>query len=385
MISDRWYSQWRIQNNISHSCFQSPYYSINGFNSSCKALVNLGIIFNDALSTRTIMGFIIPQTMEGWNIEVLRNILEIPDVEKESFDFKNNKVLEKSYRLEDHICAFANTYGGYIVIGVGEQKISENSKKFTLDGFDNGSQQEMLRKITQKIWLIEPMPLYEMTTIESQGKYQIILHIKSETHKRPFFAKNKSYIRIGSSTLPANRNVVLSMVNYNLIAHEDRKRHTEYIAGIFRQLTNLSIVKNNQNYSLAVLRDSFRLNPMFEKDILIIEEHTDIGKLSDLDKIYHLDLAISHLKCEEYHNKFKIFNEIKIVLDKININDKPIENLDFNDITNYPRHIVDYFKHNYKVGFKLYMLVLKFREEIFHTIRDLFAGDLLRGFCKIGY
>jgi hypothetical protein len=31
------------------------------------------------------------------------------------------------------------------------------------------------------------------------------------------------------------------------------------------------------------------------------------------------------------------------------------------------------------------MLVLKFREEIFHTIRDLFAGDMLRGFCKIGY
>jgi hypothetical protein len=331
------------------------------------------------------MDFIIPQTMDGWNIQALKNILEIPDVEKESFDFKNNKVLEKNYRLEDHICAFANTYGGYIVIGVGEEKINENSKKFTLDGFANGSQHEMLIKITQKIWLIEPTPLYEMTTIESQGKYQIILHIKLETYKRPFFAKNKSYIRIGSSTLPANRNVVLSMVNYNLIPHEDRKRHTEYIAGIFKQLTNLSIVKNNQNYSLVVLDDSFGLNPIFEKDILIIEELADLGKLSDLNKIYHLDLAISHLKCEEYQNKFKIFNDIKIVLDKININDKPIENFDFNDISNYPRHIVDYFKHNYKVGFKLYMLVLRFREEIYHTIRDLFAGDMLRGFCRFGY
>ncbi len=331
------------------------------------------------------MDFIIPQTMDGWDIEALRNILEFPDVEKESFDFKNNKVLEKNYRLEDHICAFANTYGGYIVIGVGEEKINENSKKFKLDGFDIGSQHEMLRKITQKIWLIEPIPLYEMTTIESQGKYQIILHIKLETHKRPFFAKNNSYIRIGSSTLPANRNVILSMVNYNSIAHEDRKRHTEYIADIFKRLTNLSIVKNNQNYKLVVLGESLGLNPMFEKDILITGENPDFGKFLDMNKTYHLDLAISHLKCEEYHNKFKIFNEINIVLDKININDKPIENLDFNNITNYPRHIVDYFKHNYKVGFKLYMLVLKFREEVYNTIRDLFAGDMLRGFCKIGY
>ncbi|MBA3283954.1 MAG: hypothetical protein H0U27_02685, partial [Nitrosopumilus sp.] len=156
-----------------------------------------------------------------------------------------------------------------------------------MDGFDNGSQHEMLRKVAQKIWLIEPIPLYEMTTIESQGKYQIILHIKSETYKRPFFAKNKSYIRIGSSTLPANRNVVLSMANYNLIAHEDRKKHTEYIVGIFKQLTNLSIAKTNQNYSLVALGDSFRLNPMFEKDMRINEERTSFGKILDLNKIYH--------------------------------------------------------------------------------------------------
>ncbi len=28
------------------------------------------------------MAFIIPQAMDGWDIEVLKNILEIPDVEK---------------------------------------------------------------------------------------------------------------------------------------------------------------------------------------------------------------------------------------------------------------------------------------------------------------
>ncbi len=45
------------------------------------------------------MAFIIPQAMDGWDIEVLKNILEIPDVEKESFDFKNNTVLEKTIVL----------------------------------------------------------------------------------------------------------------------------------------------------------------------------------------------------------------------------------------------------------------------------------------------
>ncbi len=258
------------------------------------------MIFNDALFTKTIIDFNIPQTMDGWNIEVLKNTLEIPDIEKESFDFKNNKVLQKNYRLEDHICAFANTYSGYIVIGIEEEKTNENRKKFTLDGFDNGSRIEMLRKIAQKIWLVEPVPLYEITTVDT-GKYHIILHIKLETYKRPFFAKNNSYIRICSSTLPSNRNVILSMANYNSISHKDRKRHTEYVVGIFRQLTNLTIAINNQNYFMGTLKDYFRLNLMFEKDILIIDEHPNIDKISDLDKIYHLDLAISHLNCEEYY------------------------------------------------------------------------------------
>lgn len=297
--------------------------------------------------------------MDGWNIETLKKIIEIPDIEKESFDFKNNKVLDKDYRLEDHICAFANTYGGHIVIGIGEEKANGNNKKFTLNGFENGSQDEMLSKIAQKIWLIEPTPRYETTTIESEGKYYIVLHIRSELYKRPFFSEYKSYIRIGSSTFPANRNVILSMVNYNFISHEDRKKHTEYIVGIFKQLTNLSIINNNQHYFLGVLVDPFKLSPLIEKDILLIDVHPDIEKISDLNKIDHLDLAISHLKCEEYFNKFKIFGEIKIVLDKINVGDKTIENHDINGIPNYPTHIVDYFKHNYKIGFKLYYASVK--------------------------
>jgi len=347
--------------------------------------ISLGQIFNNKSFTKTIMDFIIPQTMDGWNVEALRKILEIPDVEKESFDFKNTKVLDKDYRLEDHVCAFANTYGGHIVIGVEEKKTNENHKKFSLNGFDNGTQDEVLSKITQKIWLIEPTPRYETTTIESKGKYYIVLHIKLELYKRPFFSKYKSYIRIGSSTFPANRSIVLSMVNYNLVSHEDRKKHTEYIVGILKQLTNLSIIRNNQRYFLGIFGDQFKSSPLSEKDILVTDENPNFEKASDLNKIYHLDFAISHLKCEEYYNKFKIFGEIKVALNKININDKPIENFDFNDTINYPPHIVDYFKHNYKIGFKLYMLVLKFREEIYHIIKDIFAGDMLRGFCKIGY
>ncbi len=328
---------------------------------------------------------LIPQNMDEWTMEILQNILEIPNIEKESFDFKNNRVLDKDYRLEDHICAFANTYGGHIVIGIEEKKINGNYPRFILNGFNDGSQDDMLRKINQKIWLIEPLPHYEVKTIGSQNRYYIILFIKSEPYKRPFFTKNKAYIRIGSSTIPANRNIILSMVNHNLIPQDNRKKHTRYIFDIFRQLTNLSLVSNNEQYHLGLLNGASKLNNEFEKNILLVYKPLEYNSTFDLNKIYHLDLAISHLKCEEYLHKFKIFEDINHTLNKINVNDAANEGLDLHKSANYPTFIVDYFKHNYKIGYKLYMLVLRFREEIYYLIKDLQAGDMLRGFCKIGY
>lgn len=328
---------------------------------------------------------LIPQTMSEWNFETLQRTLEIPDIEEERFDFKSNKALDKDYRLEDHICAFANTYGGHIVIGVSEKRMNKNYKKFILDGFDDGSQDENLKRIAQKIWLIEPLPSYEVTTIESQGKYYIVLYIKQELHKRPFFVRNNCYVRMGSSTIPANRNIMLSLMNYNIVTHEDRRKHTEYIVNIYRQLTNLSVIRINQQYLLAIHENSMTLNSRFENNIMTIGGAVDLDKITQLHGIYHLDLAIAHLKCEEYHKKYRIFEQIKSVLEHINTNPDILNEETSSHIPAYPVHIVDYFKHNYKTGYKLYMLILRFREEIYHLIRDVSAGDTLRGFCKIGY
>lgn len=322
--------------------------------------------------------------MSEWNFETLQRTLEIPDIEKEMFDFKSSKALDKEYRLEDHICAFANTYGGHIVIGVSEKRINKNYKKFILDGFDDGSQDGNLKRIAQKILLIEPLPSYEITTVEFQGKYYIVLYIKQELHKRPFFARNNCYVRMDSSTIPANRNIMLSLINYNMIPHEDRRKHTEYIANIYRQLTNLSVIRINQQYLLAIHENSMTVNSRFENNIMTIGRAADLDSITQLHSIYHLDLAIAHLKCEEYRKKYKIFEQIKPVLEHINTNPDTLNEETSSHIPDYPEHIVDY-KHNYKAGYKLYMLILRFREEIYHLIKDVSAGDTLKGFCKIGY
>lgn len=161
--------------------------------------------------------------------------------------------------------------------------------------------------------------------------------------------------------------------------------NTEYILNIYRQLTNFYIIRINRQYLLVIHENSMNLNSRFENGIMIVGRAADFDKITQLYSIYHLDLAIAHLKCEEYHKKYRIFEQIKHVLEHVNTNSSIFNEETLNDIPNYPEHIVDYFKHNYKAGYKLYMLIQKFREEINSLIRDLSAGDTLRGFCKIGY
>lgn len=126
--------------------------------------------------------------MSEWNFETLQRTLEIPDIEKEMFDFKSSKALDKEYRLEDHICAFANTYGGHIVIGVSEKRINKNYKKFILDGFDDGSQDGNLKRIAQKILLIEPLPSMRLQQLSFRANI-ILFYISNKNSTRDPFLR----------------------------------------------------------------------------------------------------------------------------------------------------------------------------------------------------
>jgi predicted HTH transcriptional regulator len=71
----------------------------------------------------------IPSNLEGWNLEIVRNLIEQGTAEDDSFDWKE-KLPQKSdednndgkFRLRKGICAFANSYGGFFVYGVKDPK-----------------------------------------------------------------------------------------------------------------------------------------------------------------------------------------------------------------------------------------------------------------------
>lgn len=80
----------------------------------------------------------IPEKFNLWTIDDIDSLLNIPESESEKLDFKREVT-----DLTRHICAMANTSGGFIVLGIEESETGS----FKKIGFSNGDQDEIDLKI----------------------------------------------------------------------------------------------------------------------------------------------------------------------------------------------------------------------------------------------
>ena len=65
----------------------------------------------------------IPEKLEDWKLEVLNELIKYPDIESETLDFK-----KEPSELQNHICAMANTNGGFLILGINEIRSSDSRK-----------------------------------------------------------------------------------------------------------------------------------------------------------------------------------------------------------------------------------------------------------------
>jgi predicted HTH transcriptional regulator len=111
---------------------------------------------------------VIPKRLGDWTIGAINSLIKIRDIESETFDFKK----DVSDDLENHICAMANLYGGYIVLGIEEIKSSSDPHiiaEFKKVGFRAGKEDDIGKQISNSVYKIEPFPRTECLHIhESQ-------------------------------------------------------------------------------------------------------------------------------------------------------------------------------------------------------------------------
>jgi predicted HTH transcriptional regulator len=70
----------------------------------------------------------IPESADGWTLDLLRTLCDTGHGETDQYDFKGR--LGPSDQVTKAVCAFANTRGGYVVVGVPQDK----ERQFLIEG-----------------------------------------------------------------------------------------------------------------------------------------------------------------------------------------------------------------------------------------------------------
>jgi hypothetical protein len=133
----------------------------------------------------------VPNTLEEWNYDVVKELAEIGQVETDRHDFKFNFSDADSHTKL--CCSFANSKGGFIVVGV-----KERSGRFILEGIDPDP--EIASKFGQKLKSIPSIvfrnPLLIRIPESTRALYVFHVplsserpHIPSDSDKRVFWKR----------------------------------------------------------------------------------------------------------------------------------------------------------------------------------------------------
>jgi hypothetical protein len=167
------------------------------------------------------MNEIIPKELTNWDITTINQLINLPHIESEIFDFKGHQ-FDGFKELYADICGMANVLGGYLVLGIDEIKDKEGRLlKFEKKGFNLSKHiSDVENRINDAIAEIEPLLKIEKRIVEDGKFFYPILKINTDKFHKPYFARNTCYIRINSSTHHASRNIVMNLFN-NLVQKQN--------------------------------------------------------------------------------------------------------------------------------------------------------------------
>jgi hypothetical protein len=262
---------------------------------------------------------LIPETPEDWDTNTLNQLVSLKDIEGENFDFKN-KDIEGLYT---HICAMANTSGGYLVLGVDEEKDEKTGYVFGFDknGFDNDKRKYIETLINNAIINIDPYPKVRFANVEDDNKLYPIIKIEAINYQKPYFVKGSGacYIRAGKFTGPASRSTVFNLSSEHFQRRNSILRLRAACRDLISQIryTSRDIKDANPRDVLSLIKPLnlvFLQNSVLDTEWLFLEndlhgeqigEYSEIeGYLSWYNKLERLNLAI-----DKFNRSIDTFNQ----------------------------------------------------------------------------
>ena len=187
----------------------------------------------------------IPLNLEGWDLEIIKNLIEHGTAEDDSFDWKkqlpNKNDKDGKFRLRKGICAFANSYGGFFIYGVKDPKsnpgLSTDQLMVGIDksiDFPNSFGDFPKNCIPSVYWTFTNLSL-------SDDKQLWIVHIE-KSWKAPHGAKSEQdqAIHFTKRTNQGDDYMSIEEIRYSMLNYHERKLKLELVKGELKNIKDQS-------------------------------------------------------------------------------------------------------------------------------------------------
>ena len=129
------------------------------------------------------------------------------------FEFKEDE--ESPAKLCKEICAFSNTYGGYVFLGIDDQKKIKGCHKWTEN-----------RVHTTIHDSISPIPVFDVKTFSIDGSNVLVIRIEEGTYPPYIVNDGRIYERVSSGSFPIKDSVKLTELYRKKVGFYDRVSKT---------------------------------------------------------------------------------------------------------------------------------------------------------------
>jgi Putative DNA-binding domain len=242
----------------------------------------------------------IPDKLEDWTYEKIKELVDNNVNESETHDFKVN--IPDATTLTDLCCAFANSppNGGFIILGIGEI-----GSRFHIEGIK--SDKELSHKFGQKIRAVSTInpPLPKIISIPSKPEILAVFHIPF-SEEGPHIPIDEDKRIFWKRTNKGKEHMTYDEIKmaFQRIPFEERKKHSAYFNEILRKLSVISYsTKPNKTLFLEVPTD---YNDYIRNMATIMfsagSEKPYPVRWTDIKYLDHLEWVLSHLKHQEYNH-----------------------------------------------------------------------------------
>jgi hypothetical protein len=218
---------------------------------------------------------LVPDRLENWTFQTLEILCAAGQPESDRHDFKLG--LQEPKGTTKICCAFANSFGGFLVVGVGEK-----SKRFKIEGVEPSA--ELYGELIAKVKADPDIAISPPKTITIPEATKLVYvfeipqsprrpHLPTKVDERVFWK------RLGSNCVP----MTLEEVRYQMNVYEEKR---EKLALLLMELTHIGRSLEEQTF----IQDGTYNGSLFSFDIIdrVVVESYSILK-SDPNTIGVLD------------------------------------------------------------------------------------------------